>query len=208
MPDMSLLANALFTKTQQQVLGLLFAHPAKSFYLQQILKTTGMGVHTIKRELDRMLEAGLVTRTIVGNQHHYQANPQCQVYTELAGIVRKTFGIADVIREALRPLEKHIASAFLYGSVASGMEKPGSDIDLMIIGNGLQYTNVLARLTKVEGRLGRPVNPVIYTMENFKRKRRENNHFVAGVLNKERIDLLGDKDVIDSITKPGKNRGA
>ncbi len=103
---MSQLGDALFTTTQQNVLGLLYTQVEKSFYTKEILRLTGMGVATIKRELDRMVSAGLLTLTKIGNQHHYQANKECPIYEELSGIVRKTFGIVDVLHHALLPLEK------------------------------------------------------------------------------------------------------
>lgn len=83
------LANALFTETQRQVLGLLYGSPEKSFYLNEILRTTGMGVATIKRELERMEAAGILTRTKIGNQHHFQANPACSIFKELLSLVAK-----------------------------------------------------------------------------------------------------------------------
>ncbi len=98
---MSQLSNALFTETQQKVLGLLYGQPERSFYTKEILRRTGMGVATIKRELDRMLAAGILSMTRIGNQHHYQANPQCPIYGELLAIVKKTFGVTEVIRLAL-----------------------------------------------------------------------------------------------------------
>ncbi|MCG7948368.1 MAG: transcriptional regulator, partial [Candidatus Thiodiazotropha taylori] len=79
---MSRLADALFTTTQQNVLGLLYSSPERSFYTKQIIRTTGMGVATIKRELDRMLAAGIIDMTKLGNQHHYQANKSCPIYEE------------------------------------------------------------------------------------------------------------------------------
>jgi DNA-binding MarR family transcriptional regulator len=90
---MSQLGDALFTTTQQQVLGLLYGQPGRSFYIKEILRLTGMGVATIKRELDRMLAAGILRMTRIGNQHHYQANPQCPIYAELLGIVKKAIAV-------------------------------------------------------------------------------------------------------------------
>jgi uncharacterized protein len=98
---MSQLSDALFTETQQKVLGLLYGQPNRSFYLKEILRLTGMGVATIKRELDRMLAAGILVMNKIGNQHHYQANPECPIYAELINIIKKTVGLTEPIREAL-----------------------------------------------------------------------------------------------------------
>lgn len=100
---MSQLGDALFTKTQQRVLGLLFVQPDRSFYTKEIIRLTGMGVATIKRELDRMVAAGILTMTKIGNQHHYQADPACPIFHELLGIIKKTFGVVEALSLALAP---------------------------------------------------------------------------------------------------------
>ena len=179
---MSQLGDALFTTTQQNVLGLLYTEPGRSFYTKEILRLTGMGVATIKREIDRMVAAEILTLTRIGNQHHYQANPERPIYEELLSIVRKTFGVADVVRNALVPIQDSIVYAFIYGSIAKGKEMAKSDIDLMLVGNHLNYGDVMDLLIPVEGKLGRPVNPSIYTAKQVRDKLKSKNSFIARVL--------------------------
>ncbi|MDZ7804955.1 nucleotidyltransferase domain-containing protein [Thiohalophilus sp.] len=190
---MSQLGDALFTNTQQALLGLFFSRPDRSFYFKEILRLTGMGVATIKRELDSMRAAGIVTLTRSGNQHHYQANPDCPIYAELAGIVRKTFGVAGVIRQALAPLEEGITRAFVFGSVASGRETAGSDVDLMIVGD-VRFAEVVKVLQPVQEALGREINPRIYTAHEWKRLQKDNDSFIREVLTKPQLDVIGGKD--------------
>ncbi len=149
---MSQLGDALFTQTQQKVLGLLYTQPERSFYTNEILRLTGMGVATIKRELDRMLAAGVLTMKPIGNQNHYQANPNCPIYSELLNIARKTLspginldarnasdqlvigGEIEISRQALQKLAKqfHISRLFLFGSAARHELGPDSDIDILV----------------------------------------------------------------------------
>ena len=119
---MTRLSDALFTTTQQRALALLYGHPDRSFYTNEILRVTGMGVATVKRELDRMRAAGILRMARVGNQHHYQADPRCPIYAELIGIVKKTVGVTEPIRAALKLVADRIVWAFIFGSVASGKE--------------------------------------------------------------------------------------
>ena len=188
---MSQLGDALFTTTQQKVLGLLYAQPDKSFYTKEILRLTGMGVATIKRELDRMVAAGILGMTKIGNQHHYQANPECPVYHELLGIVKKTFGVADVINLALSPLARHIDWAFIFGSVASGKETSASDIDLMIIGD-VSFADAVGAIYSVQETLGREINPKIYRKEEWIQMRNNKDAFIKEVLAKSIMDVVGD----------------
>ncbi len=203
---MSQLGDALFTTTQQKVLGLLYVRPEKSFYTKEILRLTGMGVATIKRELDRMVAAGILTLTKIGNQHHYQANPQCPIYHELLAIVRKTFGIADVLQTALAPISASIIFAFIYGSIAKSTEQAGSDIDLMLITDDLSYSDVVERLLPVEEKLGRPINPTIYSAANFTEKLREQNSFIVRIMEQDKIILEGSADDIGKSQEPGTHR--
>jgi predicted nucleotidyltransferase len=190
---MSQLSDALFTETQQKVLGLLYGQPERSFYTKEILRLTGMGVATIKRELDRMLAAGILSMTRIGNQHHYQANPQCPIYGELLGIVKKTFGVTEVIRQALEPLAGKIDRAFIFGSVASGKENAASDIDLLVIGEA-DFAEVVGALYPVQETLGREVNPKIYRQEEWARMKNTRDAFVREVLTKPRMDVIGGGD--------------
>ena len=185
------LGDALFTKTQQRVLGLLFGTPDKSFYTNEIVRRADMGRGTVLRELERLVSAGLLEMRQEGNQHHYQANQQCPIYNELIGIVRKSFGIADVIREALSPFAEQIDWAFIFGSVASGKETSSSDIDLMMIGE-LGFSEVVAALYSVQNSLGREINPKIFRKEEWIQRRDSNEAFIKEVLNKPRMDVMGD----------------
>jgi len=194
----SQLGKALFTATQRNVLGLLYAHPEQSFYTKEILRLTGMGVATIKRELDRMVDAGILSFTKVGNQHHFQANPDCPIYEELLSIVSKTFGIADVISEALLPVDDQIEYGFVYGSIAKGNETAKSDIDLLVVTeSSLAYSDLMTVLVAAEQSLGRPINPSIYTNEQIKTKLKENNAFITRVMEQPKIWIKGnDNDIL------------
>ena len=99
------LADALFTGTQQRVLGLLFGQPARSFYATELIGLAGGGSGAVQRELARLARSGLVTVRPVGNQKHYQANPDSPLFTELCGIAQKTVGLAEPLREALAQLD-------------------------------------------------------------------------------------------------------
>lgn len=193
---MSQLGDALFTITQQKVLGLLFTRPEKSFYMKEIIRSTGMGVATIKRELDRMLSAGIISMNKVGNQHHYQANTECPIYDELIGIVRKTFGLVDVLESALAPLSDQIDFAFVYGSFAKGNPTARSDVDLMVIADDLALSDVMKVLMEAEHSLSRKINPSIYDHAELILRWRDGNAFVTRVMEQHKLWIKGDEDGI------------
>ena len=182
--DMSLtsLGDSLFTKTQQRVLGLLYGKPDARFYTNEILRLAGMGRGTITRILDTFVSSGILISFREGNQRYYQANSQNPIHNELVSIVRKTFGITDVIKVALDPVLEQIVLAFVYGSIAKGEDTASSDIDLMVITDSLSYGDLITVLADAEERLARPINPTIYTPLQFRERIEQGNSFLMRVI--------------------------
>jgi len=197
--------DALFTKTQQKVLGLLFGKPDKSFYTNEIMRWAAMGRGTVSRELERMVGAGLLSVTRGGNQNHYQANANNPVYSELVSIVKKTFGVADEIRARLKPLDEKIDLAFIYGSISKGTETSASDVDLMLVGKSLNYSDVLDLFLPSEELLQRSINPTIYTKPDFDKKIKEGNSFIVRVMEQPKILIKG---VINDVRESSKDKSA
>lgn len=187
------LGNALFTTTQQRVLGYLFGQPSRSFFANEMISLTGSGSGAVQRELKRLLESGLATVRKIGNQKHYQANPDSPIFAELSGIVQKTFGLAMPLREALTYLDNQIQAAFVYGSVAKQTDTANSDIDILILSDSLSYADVMGALAELEGQLGRQVNPTIYSSKDLSRRLQEGNAFVARMLAQPKIWLKGNE---------------
>jgi len=204
------ISDVLFSGGQRRVLGLLFGQPDKSFYANEIAKLANTGRGALQRELERLTASGLVVMMPIGRQRHYQANRNSPIFNELRGIVLKTFGLADVLREALAASAQPVRCAFIYGSVAKGTDTASSDIDVMIVADGLTYSDVFETLSKAEEVLGRKVNPTLYTPEDFAEKVRSDNHFVTRVLDQPKIMLIGnDNDIASgSPAKSGEDQQA
>lgn len=196
MPNMGRtgLADALFTMTQQRVLSLLFGEPEQDFIQQELIDRTASGSGAVQRELARLVDSGLVAVSRVGRQKHYRANRTAPIFEELRSIVTKTVGLADPLRAALRPLARRVELALVYGSVASGSDRAQSDIDLLVVADGLTLEQLFRRLKTVEKKLGRTVHPTLYTREEFARRRSAGNAFVKKVLGGNYILLMGNID--------------
>lgn len=202
-PNSHALADTLFTKGQQRVLSLLFGHPERSFFANEIIRQTGGGAGAIHRELKTLTQAGVLTESSIGNQRHFQANPACPIYSELLGIVRKTFGISGILRDALRPFAEEIELSFIYGSVARGEENSNSDIDLLVVSETLAYPDIFPALGEAEKQLLRKINPTLYKPGEIQRKRDEGNAFVCRILTQPKIFILGNESDLPEPAQPG-----
>ena len=191
------LAGALFSRVQQRVLGLLFGQPDRTFLGAELIRLAESGTGAVHRELTRLAASGLVTVERVGNQKHYRANPDSPVFHELCGLVRKTFGLATPLREALEPLGSKVRAAFIYGSVAKGSDTARSDIDLMVLSDELSYPDVYRALERVERQLDRKIDPNIQTPDEWRRKRRSGQSFAMRVAEQPKLFVVGSEDDLD-----------
>jgi predicted nucleotidyltransferase len=185
------LSDALFTQTQQRVLGSLFGQAGRAFTVSDLIQSTGAGSGAVQRELARLSGSGLLSVEKVGNQKRYRANPACPIHDELVAIVRKTFGLAAPLRDALAPLVGQVELAFVYGSVAKGQDTSASDIDLMIVSDTLGYADVMAALDPVIEGVGRAVHPTIYSRSQLAGRAADGNAFVAKVLAQPKLWIVG-----------------
>ena len=191
------LADALFSGTQQRVLGLLFGQPERNFYSNELIALTGSGSGAVQRELRRLVQSELVTCELLGRQKHYQANPRAPIFTELCAIAQKTMGLAEPMRQALAPLASRIRAAFVYGSVAKRQDTASSDIDLMVISDHLSYSELFTALESLSQQLGRAVNPTVYTAQELAQRRARGDSFVLRVLAHPKVWVQGGEDELE-----------
>jgi hypothetical protein len=204
MPFMGTYADALFTKTQQRVLSILFGRPQRSFYAKELIGLAQSGSGAVQRELARLEDARLITVSRRGNQKHYQANHDAPIFDELYSIVRKTFGLVDVIESALAPFWPLIEVAFIYGSLAKGTEHAESDIDLMVVGSLPSNAQLIEALMPAQLQLGRPISPTLYSVDEFVQRIRNRKSFVLRVIEQPKIFLKGSEHDISRIHSAGE----
>jgi len=196
-------ATLLFGAYRRAVLARLLLRPEESVYVRELAREIGKPAGTLVRELNALAEAGLLQRQRVGNQVRFQADPSCAIYEDLRNILKKTVGIADLLREALAPLAARITAAFVYGSIASGEERGSSDLDVMVVGE-VSFEDVVGALAPVQEALRREVNPVVFPALEF-RKKAPKDPFLKNVLSGAKIFILGSED---DLGKPAAHRKA
>ena len=190
------LSDLLFpNQYRRKVLGLLLMRPEQQIHLRELARVIGAAPGTLKKELDALCEAGLLRAERVGNQVRFCANTAHPVFPELQALIRKTIGLADALRLSLAPLAGRIDAAFIFGSMASGTESAGSDIDLMVVGDA-GFAEIVDVTYAAQATLGREINPKVMSASEWQTKKAERNAFLQDVLNKPRIMLIGDADAL------------
>ena len=194
--DMSPLGVLLFGQTRGRILAYLFGKPEEASFIRQIAREVGTSVGAVQRELTNLSKLQLIERSVDGKQVYYRANKSHRIFAELHSLVAKTSGIYYRLRSALEPIASEISFAFVYGSMASGEENSESDIDLMVIGE-VTLDEILMRLTPAERSLGRPINPAVFSLAEFRSKLKGRNHFLKSVLRGKKVMLIGDEDELE-----------
>lgn len=189
-------ANALFSKVQQRVLALIFGHPERSFYTSEIVRNVRSGTGAVERELSRLQRSGLVSIERIGNQKHYRANHRSPVFAELQSLVVKTVALTEPLRKVLEPYSDKIKTAFVFGSVAKGADTAHSDIDVMVIGSNLSYTDLYSALQNAENELRRKVSPIFLSPEEWRRKAARKGSFISKMSALPKIFIFGSEQDI------------
>jgi len=182
--------HALFPRTRQAILAATLLHPDHWWYLSDLARHLGVRPSSLQRELSTLVEAGILRQRRDGNRTYFQPNPDCPFLVELQGLMLKTAGLVDVLREVLEPFADRIDWAFVYGSIARSEELASSDVDLMIIGR-VGLADIASALRQAERHLNRPVNPTVYSREEFASKLAAGHAFLHTVLDGAKPFILG-----------------
>jgi predicted nucleotidyltransferase len=182
------------------VLGLLLLHPDTTYHVRELARLTGTSAGTLHKELTKLTNGGVLRRQEVGNQVRYSADRDCPVFEELASILRKTSGLVDVLVDALSSIEKNITLAFVFGSVARGEQQSNSDVDVMLVGS-LGFADAVQVLHPVQATLQREINPVVYSLEEFRRRAASDDSFVREVLAEPKLFVVGNENELRKLTQ-------
>jgi predicted nucleotidyltransferase len=187
------LISVLFPKTRRAVLATTLMHPERWWFLADLARHIGVRPSSLQREMDALVEVGILLRRQEGKQVYFKPDPNCPILCELQGIMTKTLGLVDVLQNALGPFKRSIKTAFVYGSMARSEELSESDVDLMIVGT-VSLADLSPALQEAEERLARQVNPTLFSPEEFARKVKQGHHFLKTVLRDDRLFILGSQD--------------
>lgn len=200
------IAAQLLGHTRSAVLATLLLRPETSLHVRELARLTGVSAGSLHRELRLLAELGLLVRQEIGRQVHYRANEASPIFAELAGLLRKTTGLVDVLRDALAPLGGNVSMAFVYGSVAAGTERASSDVDVMVLGSA-GFAEVVRALASAHTALRREVNPTVMSAREFAQRLAAGDGFARSVAKGERLWLIGTEDDFAELVADRKAQG-
>lgn len=193
---MNRLAELLSSRARAEIFRLLLSGTGEELHVREMERRSGLNDSTLRQELRKLVRLDLVQSRRDSNRVYYRAKTENPLYPEIRNLVLKTSGLADVLKSALR--DKRIRVAFVFGSVARGEEKAGSDVDLMVIGQ-LGMRDLSRLLSGIEEKIGREVNPHVLHEEEFKKRVRAKEHFVSSVVETPKIFVVGSQRELEAM---------
>jgi len=198
--------DALFPKTRQGILAATLVRPEKAWYAAELARRLGVPSSSLQRELQDLTEASILKTHRQGRMAYYQANADSPLFSDLRGLLLKTAGLADVLRDALKPLVSKLRMVFVYGSIAGAKEQYDSDIDLMIIG-AVSPLELAPPLRCARELLGREINPTVFSLAEFEKKQKAKDHFLTRVLDKPVLFVIGNQHELGKIAERRQRQG-
>jgi uncharacterized protein len=193
---MNRLAELLSSRARAEIFRLLFSGTGEELHVREIERRSGLNDSTLRQELRKLVRLDLVQSRRDSNRVYYRAKTESPLYPEIRNLVLKTSGLSDVLKSALK--DKRIHVAFVFGSIARGEEKAGSDVDLMVIGQ-LGLRDLSRLLSGIEEKIGREVNPHVLREEEFRKRIRAKEHFVSSVMETPKIFIIGSERELEAM---------
>jgi predicted nucleotidyltransferase len=185
---MDTLSEILSSRSRAAVFKLLFSGSERELHLREIQRRSGLNDSTLRQELKKLVRLDLVKRRKDSNRVYYRANRDHPLFPEIRNLVIKTTGMVQVLHEAIETQQVNVA--FVFGSIATGEETAGSDVDLLVIGDiGLRaLSELLSGCSEV---IGREVNPYVMTRDEYRKRVASNEHFISHVLKSPKLFVVG-----------------
>lgn len=184
------IATALFPRIRGKVLALFMLNPEKKYYFRETARIIGDAPASIQRELMKLTAAGILTVEPIGIQKFYTANRDSPVFEELRSMIKKTYGVTGMLKEVLGVHRDKIRFAWINDSPYSDGRK---EIDITIIGS-LWIGDLASILEPVEASLGRPLNPTLYTAEDYRRQPESTGDFSHSEKDSEKLYIVGSQE--------------
>jgi predicted nucleotidyltransferase len=180
----------LGSRAGQAILARTLLAPDRELYLRELVRLTGLAVRTVQVAVGRLVAADLLLERRSGNRRYFRANERHPLFRPLRELLLKTAGLVGVLRDALGT--QGVEFAFVFGSMAAASgARAASDVDLLIVGE-LGLREAVRRLAPAHDRLGREINPVVWSRAEYDRRRAQGDHFLATVLAGPRAVVAGE----------------
>lgn len=186
------LVRLLGGRAVRSVLAVFLREAEREVHQREVARRAGLGLRSAQLALARLESLGLIESRRDGNRRYYRATRDPR-FEELRRLLGRDIGIPEVLARHLAPLADRIRWAFAYGSVVTGTDRVGSDVDVLVVGD-VREDELVEPVAAAQRELEREVDVLAYSPEEYRRRLESGNHFLSAILAGSRIDLIGGPD--------------
>jgi len=178
----------LRSEITKKVLNYFFLNPSENLYVNELVRKLNLDKRNLVKKAKELEKEGILKSQSRGNLKLYTLNKEYSLYRELRKIFLKTFGVEEKIRKILE-MTDGVKTAYLYGSYARDQMAVHSDIDLLVVGNH-NITQLQRQLNRIQKEIDREINTVNMSPVDFKRRTRNKDPFISGIIKRAKIKLI------------------
>ena len=159
-----MLESLITSKTRVKLLLKFFLNSQTKSYLRSLETEFGESTNSIRIELNRLENAGLLCFAAEGNKKMFYANTQHPLFKDINNILKKLVGIDQIIDQVTSQIGE-LQAAYLTGDFAVG--KDSKIIDLALVGNKLDRSYIETLVGKAEKFISRRIKYILLTKEEM-----------------------------------------
>lgn len=193
----------MISKTRVKLFELFFVDPEEIHYVRDISRKTKQEINAVRRELNKMMEYGLLRSEERGNRLYYSLNKRYTFYDELQQMVAKTTGLGKKIRKMSRKLGR-VDFVMFSGRFVKHQRPEPEEVEILVIGE-IVLPELQALIKEEEKALGREINYAVFDLEEFEFRKTRRDPFTMDILMNSRVMIMGSNDEFSHREKPGLN---
>ena len=186
------LSDFILSKVRVKLLEVFFQDPTGMWYVRELTRKIDEEINAVRRELDRMLSAGIVRTEDRGNRKYYSLNMSYDFYPELMRLVAKTTGVGQTFKKNRKKLG-NVKFVMFSGKFAKRERRANDELDILVVGEVVLPE--LAAIVREEEQLrGTEINYTVMTEEEFDFRKTRRDPFLLGILELPRVMVIGDEE--------------
>lgn len=186
------LKDILVSKVRVKMLELFYTDIGEMFYVREITRKIKEEINAVRRELDRLLGAGILKSEQRGNRLYYYLNERYLYYQEFQQIIAKSSGLGKKIRRNRRKLGK-LDFVMFSGKFVRSKQPTKDEVEVLIVGD-VVLSELQVIMKEEEAKLGREINYAVFDDEEFEFRKTRRDPFIMEILYSTRVMIVGSED--------------
>jgi len=185
-----MLESLFISKVRLKILKLYSLNPAASFHVRGLVREIDEEINAVRRELQNLAQAGILTSEKQGNRVVYTVKPECNVLSELKSLFLKDKPIVQQLADMIHEFE-NIKIVILTKNFLGKSGTGQSDIDVLIVGEP-DIDKLGKRIADFEKSIAKTLRITVMKEDEFEFRKRKRDAFLLKIFREDKVILVGE----------------